>query len=160
MSTPHTMTASAPTLLVVDDDELNRDMLSRRLERNGFRVMTAAGGTEALEIIAKRGVDLVLLDVMMPDISGLVVLKTIRTMPQTERLPVIMVTARAHSQDVVQALELGANDYVTKPVDLPVALARIRAQLARRDTERALEDSEKRYALALQIGRASCRERA
>jgi len=143
------MTASAPTLLVVDDDELNRDMLSRRLERNGFRVMTAAGGTEALEIIAKRGVDLVLLDVMMPDISGLVVLKTIRTMPQTERLPVIMVTARAHSQDVVQALELGANDYVTKPVDLPVALARIRAQLARRDTERALEDSEKRYALAL-----------
>src|SRR5262249_1407096 len=82
-------------------------------------------------------------------ISGLVVLKTLRTMPQTERLPVIMVTARAHSQDVVQALELGANDYVTKPIDLPVALARIRAQLTRRETERALEDSEKRYALAL-----------
>ena len=61
---------------------------------------------------------------MMPDISGLDVLKTIRATAQSERLPVIMVTARAHSQDVVQALELGANDYVTKPVDLPVALAR------------------------------------
>jgi PAS domain S-box-containing protein len=142
-------TTKPPTLLVVDDDELNRDMLGRRLERNGFRVLTAAGGTEALAIIAKRGCDLVLLDVMMPDISGLDVLRTIRATAPSERLPVIMVTARAHSQDVVQALELGANDYVTKPVDLPVALARIRAQLARRDAERALEDSEERYALAL-----------
>ena len=141
-------TTPIPTILVVDDDELNRDMLGRRLERNGFLVVTAAGGTDALAVIARRGCDLVLLDVMMPDISGLDVLKTIRATAQSERLPVIMVTARAHSQDVVQALELGANDYVTKPVDLPVALARIRAQLARRQAERALEDSEERYALA------------
>ena len=124
------------TLLVVDDDELNRDMLSRRLEDHGFRVLTASTGVDALDVVASQPCDLVLLDVMMPDMSGLDVLASLRRTFTSRRLPVIMVTARVASRDVVEALELGANDYVTKPIDLPVALARVRTQLARIEAER------------------------
>jgi len=116
-------------LLVVDDDELNRDMLSRRLERKGYQVAVSADGPAALAQLADRPFDLVLLDVMMPGISGLEVLKVVRQRLASTALPVIMVTARDGSDEIVQALRLGANDYVTKPIDFPVVLARIDAQL-------------------------------
>ncbi len=119
-------------LLVVDDNEENRDILSRRLERKGFSVRSAAGGREALDLIARERVDLVLLDVMMPDMSGLEVLQVLRKSPLTADLPVIMATAKTESHDVVEALELGASDYVTKPLDFPVVLARVHAQLRAR----------------------------
>jgi DNA-binding response OmpR family regulator len=117
------------TLLVVDDNEMNRDMLSRRLQRRGFGVLVAADGEKALEIVDKETVDLVLLDIMMPGIDGIEVLKRLRAKHSQVQLPVIMATAKAHSEDVVKALELGANDYVTKPIDFPVVLARVQAQL-------------------------------
>jgi serine/threonine protein kinase/DNA-binding NarL/FixJ family response regulator len=117
------------TLLVVDDNEENRDMLGRRLERKGFTVLTAEGGQQAVEMIAKQPVDLVLLDIMMPGMTGLEVLKILRAAAQTADLPVIMATAKTESADVIEALELGANDYVTKPLDFPVVLARVQAQL-------------------------------
>ena len=120
------------TLLVVDDNPANRDLLSRRLERKGFRVIVAEDGQRALDILATSRVDLVLLDVMMPGLSGLDVLRKVRETQPPSALPVVMVTARTESDDVVEALELGANDYVTKPIDFPVVLARVKAQLRMR----------------------------
>jgi len=123
------MSHAKHTLLVVDDDETNRDMLGRRLTRSGYRVLVAASGEEALAITARERVDLVLLDVMMPGLDGIEVLKRLRRTHSPVALPVIMVTAKTDTTDAVEALDHGANDYVTKPVDLPLLLARVRAQL-------------------------------
>ena len=123
------MNGIVETLLVVDDNEMNRDLLSRRLERKGYRVLTAADGMQALDAIAASPVDLVLLDVMMPGITGLDVLRAVREKRSPIELPVIMVTAKDESADIVQAFQMGANDYVTKPIDFPVVLARVQTQL-------------------------------
>jgi CheY-like chemotaxis protein len=125
------------TILVVDDLPANRDLMSRRLERSGFRVVSAGSGPEALDLLKRAPVDLVLLDIMMPGMTGFEVLKTVRLSRSVAVLPVIMVTAKTDSEDVVEALSLGANDYVTKPVDYPVALARIRAHLGIRQAVQA-----------------------
>ena len=117
------------TILVVDDSEINRDMLRRRLEKRGYRVVTAENGSQALETASREAIDLVLLDVMMPGLSGLDVLRILRKSPAGKDLPVIMATAKSESADIVEALDAGANDYVTKPLDLPVVIARIEAQL-------------------------------
>ena len=130
------ITAASPTLLVVDDNEMNRDMLSRRLQRKGYKVIVADGGKQACQLITDQSFDLILLDVMMPDISGIEVLQWIRQQHTSADLPVIMVTAKDGSEDVASALELGANDYITKPIDFTVAEARIKAQLARLATSR------------------------
>jgi len=125
------------TILVVDDLLANRDLMVRRLERSGFRVLSAASGPEALEVLKSAPIDLVLLDIMMPGMTGFEVLKTVRLSRSPAALPVIMVTAKTDSEDVIEALSLGANDYVTKPVDYPVALARIRKELGIRQAARA-----------------------
>ena len=138
------------SLLVVDDNELNRDALSRRLRQRGYDVALAADGEQALELAASRGFDLVLLDVEMPGLSGLDVLARLRETCSRIDLPVIMVTARAQGTDIVDALNLGANDYVTKPVDFPVALARIETHLSHKAAVEGLHESEERYALAVQ----------
>ncbi len=117
-------------LLVVDDNEMNRDLLSRRLTARGFSVAVARDGSEALDMIGAEAFDLVLLDVMMPGLSGFEVLERLRKTLSRSELPVIMVTAKDQSEDIVQALRLGANDYVTKPIDFAVALARTDAHLA------------------------------
>jgi diguanylate cyclase (GGDEF)-like protein len=131
----HLDTAAAATLLVVDDDAANRDALSRRLVRAGYSVLTADDGTAALQMLADRRVDLVLLDVMMPGVSGIDVLRCIRKSRSIAELPIIMVTANDGTRDTVIALDAGANDYVTKPVDFAVALARIRTQLSARRSD-------------------------
>ncbi len=141
--------AARPRVLVVDDVFDNRDILTRRLVRRGFDVVEAAGGVEALEKIAAEAFDIVLLDIMMPDMSGNEVLREIRRTQSGTELPVIMVTAKSQSEDVVESLSLGANDYVTKPVDFVVALARINAQLSRKrlaDDERAVKQAIERQA--------------
>jgi diguanylate cyclase (GGDEF)-like protein len=120
------------TLLLVDDEPLNRDALQRLLSRAGYRVLTAENGAQALDIAAADRVDLVLLDVMMPGMDGIETLRRLRESRSISELPVIMVTAKDGSQDVVEALDAGANDYVTKPVDFAVAQARIRTQLTAR----------------------------
>ncbi len=117
-------------ILVVDDNEMNRDMLSRRLSSSGFFVEVAEGGAAALSMWARAAYDLVLLDVMMPDIGGLDVLRQMRAQQSMSDLPVIMATARDASEDIVEALRMGANDYVTKPLDFAVVLARIGTQIA------------------------------
>jgi diguanylate cyclase (GGDEF)-like protein len=126
------MPTSYGTLLVVDDDPMNRDALSRRLTRTGYTVLTADNGADALNLINTHQIDAVLLDVMMPGMSGIDTLRSLRQLRSVSDLPVIMVTARDGSDDVVEALDLGANDYVTKPIDYAVALARIRAQVTAR----------------------------
>ena len=123
---------AAVRLLVVDDNELNRDMLSRRLGSRGFTVEVSEDGERALARLEQQAFDLVLLDVMMPGLSGIDVLKRVRERTSESDLPVIMATARDTTEDVVEALRLGANDYVTKPLDFPVVLARIETHLALR----------------------------
>jgi diguanylate cyclase (GGDEF)-like protein/PAS domain S-box-containing protein len=143
------MTAHFGALLVVDDDEDNRDLLCLLLAREGYATASAEGGQQALEQVGKRRFDLVLLDITMPDLDGIEVLKLIRQRYTAAELPVIMATGKHQSEDVVEALSAGANDYVTKPIDFPVVLARIRTQLARKQAEEALRVSEERYALAV-----------
>ena len=119
-------------LLVVDDNEANRDMLARRLRRQGYSVETADSGPVALRKIDESRPDLILLDVMMPGMSGLEVLRHLRQQYDRAGLPILMATAKTDSEDVVQALALGANDYVTKPIDFPVLLARVASHLQTR----------------------------
>src|SRR6202163_2661868 len=135
-------------LLIVDDNEMNRDMLARRLERKGYVVGVADSAQQLLERVKQDGADLVLLDIEMPEVSGLEALKRLRDAYSPIELPIIMVTAKIQSEDIVKALDLGANDYLTKPVDFPVALARIATQLSHKRAKEALRESEERYALA------------
>jgi class 3 adenylate cyclase/CheY-like chemotaxis protein len=141
------MSTAQGSLLVVDDNEMNRDMLTRRLARRGYTVAVAVDGYQALAMLTQQQFDLVLLDVMMPGISGLDVLKTLREQYSVADLPVIMVTAKDQSEDIVTALELGANDYVTKPLDFPVVVARIETHLA---LKRAMQEIRR---LAAQLER-------
>jgi len=129
-----------PRILVVDDVELNRSMLSRRLERKSFLVETAEGGQEAIDKIRSTTYDLILLDIMMPEVSGYDVLKEVRKSLSPLELPIIMATAKDQGEDIVSAFKLGANDYIVKPIDFPVALARIETQLSRK---RAMEESRR-----------------
>ena len=131
-------------LLVVDDEELNRDMLGRRLIRSGYDVRLAGSGKEALAIVAGEPIDMVLLDVMMPGMSGLDVLHEIRQHRPSWELPVVMVSASQETEGVVAALRAGANDYIVKPVDFVVAQARIEAGL-----RLAVNDREQRRRMEL-----------
>ncbi|MBF0547168.1 MAG: SpoIIE family protein phosphatase [Candidatus Riflebacteria bacterium] len=135
-------------ILIVDDQEVNRDLLTRRLSKKGFFCLTASGGIEALETLANQKIDLIILDVMMPEMDGLQVLQIVREKKSANVLPIIMATAKDQSSDIIQALSYGANDYITKPIDFDVLLARIKTQLilknateelARRDEENKIE---------------------
>jgi sigma-B regulation protein RsbU (phosphoserine phosphatase) len=138
------MADEAGRLLVVDDNVENRDLLHRRLSRRGYRVETAEDGEGALQAVAEGGFDLVLLDILMPGMNGLEVLERIRRDHAAGDLPVVMVTALSESEDVVTALELGANDYITKPIDFPVVRARVETQLSLKRSRDALRDAHER----------------
>jgi sigma-B regulation protein RsbU (phosphoserine phosphatase) len=132
------------SLLVVDDNDLNREMLSRRLCRLGFTVTLAEDGYRALELLRTRPFDLVLLDIRMPGLDGIQVLGRIRQSFSVKDLPVIMATADDRSEDIVQTLAAGANDYVTKPFDFPVVVARVHTQLSLKRAVQALEAAHAR----------------
>jgi diguanylate cyclase (GGDEF)-like protein/PAS domain S-box-containing protein len=142
------MNTQARRLLIVDDNELNRDMLARRLARKGYEILLADSARQLPQRVKEDAIDLVLLDIEMPEISGLEALKILRETYSPIELPIIMVTAKNQSEDVVKALDLGANDYVTKPIDFAVALARIGTQLSHKLAQEGLRESEERYALA------------
>lgn len=140
-------------ILVVDDNETGRDLLSRKLERDGFRVSTAANGRLALEMVAAHGFDLVLLDVMMPDIDGIQVLQRWRENGALDRISVIVTSAMDAVESAVRCIELGADDYLTKPFDPVLLRARIRTSIERkklRDGERAR--SERLHAALENLG--------
>jgi DNA-binding response OmpR family regulator len=132
--------APAPDkILVVDDNRDNREVLTRRLRKQGFEILEAESGRAALAIIEAELPDMVLLDHMMPDLSGLETLAIMRRTRSSAELPVIMVTA-FHSEDMVTtALSGGANDFVTKPISFPILLARMAAHLARKQAETRLQ---------------------
>ena len=142
------MTSRPDTLLVVDDDAQICDLMIRRLTREGFHVSAVENGESALNWIEENPVDLILLDIEMPGTSGLDVLSMLREKYDRIQLPIIMLTGKTSSEHVVEALNTGANDYITKPMDFAVVLARIQTQLSRKHAEEALRESEERYALA------------
>jgi DNA-binding response OmpR family regulator len=118
------MGAPAATVLVVDDSHASREGLATLLRDDGYRALTARDASSAMAMLAAEAVDVALLDVSMPRMNGLELLRELRRAHSAMELPVIMVTATAASDTVVEALGHGANDYVTKPVDLPVLVAR------------------------------------
>jgi len=120
-----------PTILIVEDEAPLLTLLRYNLEKQGFRVEEAADGQEALLRVAETKPDLIVLDWMLPSLSGLEVCRQIRRRPNTRDLPIIMVTARTEDQDAVRALDTGADDYIAKPFAMEALLARIRALLRR-----------------------------
>src|SRR5690349_12925569 len=154
------MTAPLSSLLIVDDEEMNREGLARHLKRHNYEVTVAKSGREAIELLGGRRFDLVLLDIMMPGMNGLEVLKFLRRVDSLIELPIIMVTAKGESEDMVEALELGANDYVTKPLDFPVVLARIRTQLALRRAVAQVKELEQKLDAGNRELEVAARERA
>lgn len=120
-----------PTILVVEDEAALLALLRYNLEKQGFRVEEATDGQEALLRIGERRPDLVLLDWMLPTLSGVEVCRQIRRRAETRSLPVIMVTARTEPQDAVRALDIGADDHIAKPFAIEALMARVRALLRR-----------------------------
>lgn len=143
-----------PRVLVVEDDVPSRDMLTRRLASRGFGVSAVADGESCLVRVAEGPPDLVLLDVNLPGMSGLDVVRRLRSAWSRDALPVILVTALDESADVVAGLEAGANDYVVKPVNLPVLLARVRVCLQIKQSVAALMAAERDRALVRALGGA------
>ncbi len=129
------------TVLVVDDMAANRSVLCRQLELHKYGVISVDSGEAALELLTRTRPDIVLLDYMMPNMNGIEVLRRLRANPATVDLPVIMVTARAENQATVEALEAGADDYVTKPIDFSVLRARIDSHLQKQGNASALRMS-------------------
>ncbi len=120
-----------PVVLLVDDEAALVSVLSYNLERAGFEMLTAPDGEEALETLAARRVDLVLLDWMMPYLSGIEVCRRLRRNRATRNIPIIILTARAEEADLVRGLDTGADDYVSKPFSTSELIARMRAVLRR-----------------------------
>src|SRR5437879_1666693 len=119
------------TILVVEDDDALRDTVAYNLKGEGYAVLTAADGVAALEVARQQPVSLVLLDLMLPRLDGLDVCRQLRARPETASVPILMLTARGEETDKVVGLEVGADDYVTKPFSWKELRARIRAQLRR-----------------------------
>ena len=130
-------------LLIVDDSEDNRDVLARRLQKQGHWAITAPGGKEALEALAEQPFDLVLLDIMMPDMDGYEVLSRIKNDPHTHHIPVIMISALDEMDSVVRCIEMGAADYLPKPFNPTLLRARIGASLReKRAHDREIRSSD------------------
>lgn len=130
-----------PLVLVVDDNEMNRDLLLRRLGKQGYDVTLANDGRQAMEMVNQRPFDLLLLDIMMPDISGYQVLEYVKSNKQFRHIPVIMISALDEIESVVRCIELGADDYVTKPFNPVLLRARVSACL----DKKRLHDQEEQY---------------
>ncbi len=121
------------TILAVDDERDIVDLLAYNLEREGFAVIRSYDGSKALETARLKVPDLILLDLMLPGISGLDICRILRSTPETAAIPIIMLTAKAEEVDKIIGLEMGADDYITKPFSVKELIARIRAVLRRRE---------------------------
>ena len=148
-----------PQILVVEDEPLSQDMLVRRLSSRGMRVATVSDGQQCLDWLKANVPDLVLLDVQMPRMSGLEVLSRIREHFTHDALPVILVTALGESEDIVRGLDQGANDYIVKPVNLPVLLARMQVCLRIKYDVALLMEAERQRVLIKALGE-SCHQLA
>lgn len=139
-----------PKVLVVDDQPINVKLLQRKLEREGMEVQVAYSGFECMESVKKDPPDLLLLDVMMPDMDGIEVCRRLKEMPSTVQIPVIFITAKSTKEGKLEGLNVGAADYITKPIDLEETLARVRTQLRIQDIHRENLDLQERLANARQ----------
>ena len=138
--------APAGTILVVDDNEMNRDLLSRRLRRDGHTVVMAEHGRAALDELARAPFDLMLLDIMMPELTGYEVLEIVKKDPALCHIPVVMITAATEEDSIVRCLLLGADDHLPKPFNPAILRARVASSLAKK----RLHDGEQRYAKSLE----------
>jgi two-component system phosphate regulon response regulator PhoB len=138
-------------VLIVEDEQDLLELLQFNLSREGYDVTTAATGEEALRAVNRSELDLILLDLMLPAISGLEVCRHLKKDPRTAPIPVIMLTARGEESDIVRGLELGADDYITKPFSPRVLLARIKAVLRRAEGERQAAGAPRRIIEAGQV---------
>ena len=120
------------TILIVDDEEDILELVSYNLTKGGYKVFTAATGEEALEIARSELPDLILLDLMLPGLDGLEVGRILKNDPSTQPIPIVMLTAKGSETDVVVGLEIGADDYITKPFSPKILMARVKAVLRRR----------------------------
>jgi CheY-like chemotaxis protein len=134
----------SPKILVVDDQPVNVQLLQRKLEREGIQVTVAYTGSEALESVAKDKPDLILLDVMMPDMDGMEVCQRLQELEETRSIPVIFITARSSKESKLEGLAVGAVDYITKPIDLDETLARVQTQLRFAAINREMFDLQRR----------------
>ena len=114
-------------ILLVEDNEMNRDMLSRRLQRKGYEVTMAVDGRQGIEVARAGAFDLILMDMSLPEVDGWEATRQLRAVPETRTVPIIGLTAHAMAGDREKALEAGCNDYDTKPVELPRLLSKIEA---------------------------------
>jgi diguanylate cyclase (GGDEF)-like protein/PAS domain S-box-containing protein len=137
------------TILLVEDSDSDRQYLAVQLVEAGYNVLESVDGRDVEAVLEKTRIDLILLDVVLPQTDGLTILKKLRLKHTAVGLPIIMLTSRGESDDIVEALSLGANDYVTKPADLPVLLARVRTHLSLKQAKESLRESEERYSLAV-----------
>lgn len=120
---------SAKTVMIVDDSEVDRATLGAVLKKSNYEVIFVESGEKCLELVSKSKPDVILLDAIMPEMDGNEVLRKLRTKYNAIELPILMVTIKSSSSDIVESLSIGANDYITKPVDFDVALMRINTQL-------------------------------
>jgi two-component system phosphate regulon response regulator PhoB len=120
-----------PTVLLVEDEPAQREVLSYNLDAEGFRVVAADNGEDALMLVDEEGPDIIILDWMMPKLSGIEVCRRLKMRPETRGIPIIMLSARAEEVDRIRGLETGADDYVIKPYSVLELMARARAQLRR-----------------------------
>jgi two-component system phosphate regulon response regulator PhoB len=148
------------TVLVVEDEEDIRELVSYHLLKEGYQVAGVASGEEALATAAAQPPDLILLDLMLPDLDGLTVCQRLRSQPRTQAVPIVMLTAKGEEADIVGGLNLGANDYVTKPFSPKVLMARVRAVLRHAPEappEDAVEDETKEviqiHEMTIHLGR-------
>jgi CheY-like chemotaxis protein len=118
-----------PKILLVEDNEMNRDMLLRRLNRNGFEVVIAVNGQEGVELAGSAKPDLILMDMSLPVLDGWEATKHVKANPDTARIPVIALTAHAMAHDKEKAMAAGCDDFDTKPIDLPRLLEKINSLL-------------------------------
>lgn len=120
-----------PKILIVEDNEMNRDLLTRRLTKKGYEVTVAVDGLEGVAAAGSQRPDLILMDVGLPGIDGHEATRRIRAQPDLARIPIIALTAHAMSDDRAKAIDAGCDDYDTKPVDLPRLLGKVEALLAK-----------------------------
>ena len=134
----------ASKILVVDDQPINVQLLKRKLEREGMQVIAAYSGQEALELVAQEKPELILLDVMMPEMDGIEVCQRLQASEDTRSIPIIFVTARSSKEGKLEGLGVGAVDYITKPIDLDETLARVQTQLRFAAINREIIDLQRR----------------
>jgi two-component system sensor histidine kinase ChiS len=146
--------SNAPHILVAEDEELSRDMLVRRLIKSGFRVDAAADGKACLAAVEKEPPDVALVDIQMPGMSGMEVVREIRKRYTHDALPIILVTALGQPEDIVRGLEAGANDYVVKPIAFPVLLARMGVAMRIQRSIRLLIEADRQRVMIQTLGEA------